>query len=400
MPKIANRSFLIPDSPIRKLVQYALDAEAAGTTVHYLNIGQPDIDPPTEFWDGVKAYGSRQLAYEHSLGNPELRDAFAAYYQGRGVAITIQDMMVTNGGSEAAFIAFLTLFDPGDEVVVIEPFYANFASYAAAAGIVLVPVTTHIEDSFSLPPVEAIASKVGPKTRGILLCNPTNPTGTAYPPAAMLEIAKIARALDLFLIVDEVYGDFYYGEEPYLSILQVEGMEDLAVVMDSASKKLSLCGARVGFLVSRNQSVMKGALKFGMARLSVPTLEQAGVAHCLRHTKQTYFDDVRHRYIERRDLIHNRLSSIPGVVCPDIDGAFYAMVRLPVDDSDRFCEWMIKSFRHRNQTLLLAPASGFYITEGLGKDEVRIAYVLKPAKLHEAMDVLEAALQAYPGRTI
>jgi aspartate aminotransferase len=396
MPNIARRSVQMPNSPIRKLVGYALEAESRGLKVHYLNIGQPDLPSPKEFWEAIEGCKFDRLEYANSLGVADLRQAFVDYYQGKGVSINLGDVLVTNGGSEAALIAFLTLFDPGDEVVVLEPIYANFLTFAAAAGVRLVPVATTIENHFALPSIEEFADAITERTRGILLCNPSNPTGTVYPPAQLHEIAQLVKDRDLFLIVDEVYGDFYYGDDSCLSALQVEGIESRTVIMDSASKKLSLCGARVGFLVSRNADVMAGALKFAQARLSVPTLDQIGVANCLRHTPREYFDAVRKEYIERRDLLQRELALMPGVVCPEIHGAFYAMVRLPIDDSDRFCEWMIREFELENETLLLAPASGFYITPGRGKDEVRIAYVLETERLKRAMAVLRGALAAYP----
>lgn len=385
----------MPDSPIRRLVKHALAAEAAGITVHYLNIGQPDLASPQEFWDGIAACDFDRLEYEHSLGNIGLREAFVEHYARRGKPLELDDILVTNGGSEAALVAFLTLFDPGDEVIVVEPLYANFLSFAAAAGVTLVPVTTTIENHFALPATEQLVAKISARTRGILLCNPTNPTGTVYPPAQLKEIARVVKEHDLFLVVDEVYGDFYYGDDSCLSALQVAGIEDQTIILDSASKKLSLCGARVGFMVSKNHEVMTQALKFAQARLSVPTLEQIGVANCLRNTPRSYFDAVRTQYIERRDLVQRELALMPGVLCPEIHGAFYAMVRLPVADSDAFCEWLVRDFRLDGETLLLAPASGFYITPGKGRDEVRIAYVLEVGRLQRAMRVLAAALDEY-----
>jgi len=400
MPNVASRTATMPSSPIRKLVDFALAAEAEGTTVHYLNIGQPDIHSPKEFWDAISGCDLKLLEYEHSAGHADLREAIAQHYRDRGIPVETADVMVTNGGSEATLFAFLTLFDPGDEVIVVEPFYANYAGFAVAAGIKLVPITTHIEENFDLPSSDVIANALTPRTKGILLCNPSNPTGTVYPPEQLRSIARLAKERDLFLIVDEVYRDFYYGVEDLLSVLQIEGLEQQAVMIDSASKKYSLCGARVGFLVTKNREVLAGALKYGQARLSVPTLEQMGVANSLRLTPQSYFDAVRDEYIGRRNLVTQELGRMPGVMCPKIDGAFYAIVRLPIDDSDRFCEWMVREFRHEGQTVLLAPARGFYLTPGEGLAEVRIAYVLDKTRLQQAMNVLAAALVAYPGRKV
>jgi aspartate aminotransferase len=388
----------MPSSPIRRLVDFAVAAQTEGVQVHYLNIGQPDIESPVEFWGAVEACDLKVVEYTHSAGTATLREAVAADYRRRGIEVKPEDVLVTTGGSEATLFAFLTLFDPGDEVIVVEPFYANYSGFAVAAGIDLVPITTRIEEDFALPESEEIATRIGPRTKGILLCNPSNPTGTVYAPDQLREIARIAKERDLFLLVDEVYRDFYYGDEDLLSVLQIEGMERHAVMIDSASKKFSLCGSRIGFLVSRNHDVLTGALKYGQARLSVPSLEQIGVEACLRATPPSYFEAVRAEYIARRDLLVAGLAAIPGVVVPRVDGAFYAVVRLPVDDGDAFCQWLVKDFRYENQTVLLAPASGFYLTPGAGRDEVRIAYVLDRARLAAAIEVLAAALAVYPGR--
>ena len=390
----------MPSSPIRRLVDFAVAAERDGVKVHYLNIGQPDILSPDEFWQALSGCDLKLLEYTHSAGTAGLRDAIAADYRKRNIPVQAEDVLVTNGGSEATLFAFLSCFDPGDEVIVVEPFYANYAGFAVAAGITLLPITTRIEEDFALPNPDEVAAKLTPRTKGILLCNPSNPTGTVYPPSTLRAIAQMALERDLFLIVDEVYRDFYYGEEELLSVLQIPGLDQHAVMIDSSSKKFSLCGARVGFLVSKNRDVLAGALKFGQARLSVPTLEQIGVEASLRRTPPSYFAAVREEYISRRDLVVAELSRIPGVVVPKIDGAFYAVVKLPVDDGDRFCEWLVKEFRHEGQTVLLAPASGFYVTPEAGRDEVRIAYVLDKDRLRAAMRVLGAALAAYRGTCV
>lgn len=385
----------MPSSPIRRLVDFAVAAQAKGVHVHYLNIGQPDVHSPEPFWRAVANPGVKTLEYSHSLGIVELRDALAADYRQKGIPVDPADIMVTTGGSEAVLLTFLACFDPGDEVVVVEPFYANYAGFATAAGIHLKALTTHIEDDFALPAPETFEAALGPRTRGILLCNPSNPTGTVYSPESLRKIAAMAKARDLFLIVDEVYRDFYYGAEELLSVLQIEGLEENAIMVDSASKKYSLCGARVGYMVTKNRSVIAGALKYGQARLAAPTLDQMGVAACLREVGPDYFAAVREEYMARRDALVEGLRKIPGVVVPKVEGAFYAVVRLPVDDADAFCEWLVKEFSYGGETVLLAPASGFYLTPGQGKDEVRIAYVLEEAKLRRAVEILAAGLERY-----
>jgi aspartate aminotransferase len=380
-------------------VEFAIQAEKRGTKVHYLNIGQPDVASPDEFWTAVGHTGLKTLEYSHSAGIQPLREAIAADYRGKGISVDPADVMVTTGGSEATLFAFLTCFDPGDEVIVVEPFYANYLGFAQVAGVKLVPITTYIDQDFALPSADAIAASLTPKTKGILLCNPSNPTGTVYPPETLRKVAQIARERNLFLIVDEVYRDFYYGSEQLLSVLQIEGLAENAVMLDSASKKFSLCGARVGFLVSRNPAVLAGALKFGQARLASPTLDQIGVTECLHKVKPSYFEAVRKEYMARRDLVKREIAKIPGALCPRVDGAFYAVVRLPVDDADKFCEWLVSEFSYNGETVLFAPASGFYATPGKGKDEVRIAYVLDCDRLQRAMDCLAAGLKAYVGTT-
>jgi aspartate aminotransferase len=398
MPHISKRATQLPSSPIRKLVDFAIDAEKRGVKVHYLNIGQPDIQSPPAFWNAVSRSGIRTLAYSHSAGILPLRTAISADYRRLNIPVDENEVLVTTGGSEATLMTFLACFDPGDEVIVVEPYYANYSGFAVVAGITLVPITTHIEEDFALPPTSAIEAKLTSKTKGILLCNPSNPTGTVFSPVQLREIAALAKARDLFLIVDEVYRDFYYGQEELLSVLQIEGLDQNAVMLDSASKKFSLCGARVGFLVTRNAAVHDSALRYGQARLCSPTLDQLGVAACLAQTGPDYFAAVRKEYQARRDIVVSELAKMPGVLCPSINGAFYAIVRLPVDDTDKFCEWLVTDFSYDGQSVLLAPAAGFYATPGLGKDEVRIAYVLDQDRLRNAMAVLAHALEAYPGR--
>lgn len=389
----------MPSSPIRKLIEFAVAAEKRGTKVYYLNIGQPDVHSPEAFWKAVSNTGIKVLEYSHSAGIAPLRDAMVEDYKKIGIELQPKDILVTTGGSEAMLFSFMTLFNPGDEVVVIEPFYANYAAIAAMAGVKLIAVTTRIEEDFAPPSTAEIASKLTPRTKAIILTNPNNPTGGAYSAQQVHELAKIAIEKDLFLIGDEVYRDFYYGDEELVSLLSIPGLEKHAVLIDSASKKFSVCGARVGYLISRNADVMAGALKFGQARLASPTLDQIGVLACLKEVPPSYFEDVRKEYIARRDTMVNALKKMPGVIVPSIQGAFYAVVQLPVDDADEFCKWLLTDFAWEGQTVLMAPAKGFYITPGLGVNQVRIAYVLEQEKIEAAMTCLAEALKVYPGRT-
>lgn len=396
VPGLSQRAAAMPASPIRRLVGYALEAESRGVHVHKLNIGQPDVHSPQAFWDAVARPGNPVLEYSHSAGVAELRAALSDHYRGRGIEVTPDEILVTQGGSEACLIAMSVLFDPGDECLVVEPFYANYLGFATQAGVSLKPLTARIEDDFALPSPEAFAARIGPRTKGILLCNPSNPTGTVYAPEALQEIARLCREHDLWLIADEVYRDFFYGDQAELvSVLNLPGMEDRTVMVDSASKKFSLCGARVGFLVSRNEPFMAASLKFAQARLAAPTLDQGGVAACLRECPPSYFSAVREEYRARRDALVEGLSAIPGVTVPTISGAFYAVVRLPIADSDHFCQWMLTSFAHEGETVLMAPATGFYATPGLGREEVRLAYVLDRPVLARALEALRGGLAAY-----
>jgi aspartate aminotransferase len=391
---LSDRAAAMPASPIRKLAPYADAAKAAGVTVYHLNIGQPDLPSPDQFWDAVQNTGLSTLEYSPSNGLTPMREGAASYYQSIGIDVTADQIIVTTAGSEALCFAIMTCLNPGDEVIVPEPLYANYIGFATQCDVKVVPLTTRIEDDFALPSTEEFAAKIGPRTKAIIICNPSNPTGTVYDRAQLEQLRDLAVQHNLFIIADEVYRDFNYTGRPITSVLQLSGLDDRAVMIDSVSKRYSLCGARVGFLVSRNKEFLAQALKFAQARLSPPTLEQYGVIGALE-TPQSYFEEVRTEYMKRRDLLVSRLRAMPGVVVPQINGAFYATVRLPIDDSDRFCQWLLESFRFENQTVMFAPATGFYETPGQGRDEVRIAYVLNCDRLNRAMDVLEAALKAY-----
>ena len=398
MPKASQRAHDAPPSPIRKLVPYADAAKKRGIDVIHLNIGQPDIEAPEAFWTGITKTRPKVLEYSHSAGNESLRTKMRSTYEEMlGIKLGPNDLMVTTAGSEAVSFAMLACCNPGDEVIVPEPFYANYLGFAVATGVKLVTIPTYIESDFALPPAEEFTKCITPRTRAILICNPNNPTGTLYGPDQLEGLKEVVLKHDLFLIADEVYREFNYTENQVPSVLQMKGLEQNAIMVDSVSKRFSLCGARLGFLVSKNADVMSGALRFGMARLSPPGLAQIGVEAAM-DTPDSYFNEVREEYRKRRDTIVSRLIAIPGVLVPKIDGAFYATVRLPIDDCDVFCQWLLESFSFEGKTVMVSPATGFYGTPGMGKDEVRFAYVLNCDRIHEAMDCLEAALKVYPGR--
>lgn len=386
----------MPPSPIRKLAPYADAAKARGVKVYHLNIGQPDVESPAEFWEGVRGADLKVLEYSPSAGLPRLREGMAEHYRSFGIDLAPSQILVTTAGSEALAFAMQACLDPGDEIIVPEPMYANYIGFARATGVAVAPLPTRIEDGFALPSVEDFAAKIGPRTRAILICNPSNPTGTIYSEAQLEALGSLCREKGLFLIADEVYRTFNYSGKPLRSVLTLPGLEEHAVMVDSVSKRYSLCGARVGFLATRNGSVMDAASRCAMARLSPPTLEQLGVLASLK-TPEAYFDSVREEYRRRRDLVTARLSEIPGVLCPPIEGAFYATIRVPVEDADDFARWLLESFQLNGATVMVAPASGFYETPGLGKDEIRLAYVLNEADLSAALDCLAAGLEQYPG---
>jgi len=397
MPKISERGQRMPASPIRRLVPYAEAAKSSGTVVYHLNIGQPDIATAPAFWDGIAGYREKVLSYSHSAGLASYRQAYAQQLNQKGYGLSADDVLISTGGSEALVMAMMACFDPGDEILIPEPFYANYNGFAAMGGVVLRPFTTLIEENFALPAVEDLAGAVGPRTRAIMICNPNNPTGTLYTRQELAGLAALAKAHDLFLIADEVYREFVYDGLEHDSILSLEGMEEHAVVVESTSKMYSACGARIGALITKNQDLMATALKYAQARLSPPTLEQMGAMAALLHTGPDYFDEVRAEYVSRRNLMVQALSAMPGVACPRPGGAFYAVARLPITDSDDFCRWMLEHHRHEGATVMMAPATGFYATPGLGRDEVRLAYVLEKANLAMAMDCLATGLAAYRG---
>lgn len=396
MPKISERGLNMPASPIRKLVPYADAAKKKGVHVYHLNIGQPDIETPPLFLDAVRKAQIKTIEYSPSQGIPSLIKRFAKYYQDNGIAVTEKNIIVTTGGSEALYFAFMSCLDPGDEVIVPEPFYANYNGFAVGSGAKVVPITTRIEDSFDLPEISEFEALVTERTKAILICNPSNPTGKLYDKAALMKLRELVLQHDLYLIVDEVYREFVYEGESHFSSLKLEGMEKNVVVVDSISKRYSACGARIGTIVSHNEAVMQAALRFAQARLSPPTLEQIG-AEAVMDVDPSYFKKVNTEYALRYKTACEELNKIPGVLLPKVSGAFYLIARLPIDDSDVFCQWMLEHFSYNNATVMLAPASGFYATPGLGKDEVRIAYVLQREDIVKAITCLAEALKVYPG---
>lgn len=388
----------MPASPIRRLMPFADAAVQRGVRIFHLNIGQPDIDSPREFWDAIGRVKPDRIEYSHSAGRLSLRTLATEHYQKMGLPVEVDDLMVTTAGSEALQFAMLTCLNPGAAVVLREPCYANYLGFAAEGDLVVNSITTNIEDSYRIPPVSEFERVITPGTRAILICNPDNPTGTVFTRQQMYDLRDLVKARSLYLICDEVYREFNYTGARIPSVLELEGIEDLAIMVDSVSKRFSLCGARIGFLVSKNREVMSYALRFAQARLSAPTLEMIGVEGAL-NAPQSYFDQVRAEYVRRRDVLIGGLRKINGVTTPDVEGAFYAMVRLPIDDSDRFCRWLLESFVYKGSTVMLSPGTGFYATAGLGLNEVRVAYVLREQELQMALECLREALAVYPGRT-
>lgn len=397
MPRISEKGMQMPASPIRKLVPLAEQAAKAGKKVLHLNIGQPDIEAPRVAMEAVGNHPLRHLEYSHSAGRASYQEKLSAYYRSIGIHVDEAEIMVTTGGSEALLFAFLSCVDPGDEVIISEPFYANYNGFAQMAGVRIVPVTTSIEREFALPDTADFERLITEKTRGIVICNPHNPTGYVYTAAELDQLRSLVLKHDLYLFADEVYREFCYDGTSSLSAMQLSGAEDHVVLIDSISKRYSMCGARIGALISKNTSVMETALKFAQARLSPPTLAQIAGEAALR-TPPTYFERIREVYAERRNLLVKGLNGIEGVHCPTPKGAFYCMAQFPVDSTEAFCEWLLREFDHRGTTVMMAPATGFYVTEGLGEREARIAYVLEKEALQAAVDCLSAALDAYPGR--
>ena len=387
----------MPESPIRKLVPYAEKAKKEGKKVYHLNIGQPDIETPQVALDAVKNFSSQVVEYSHSAGFESYRKGLASYYQSLGMDVNFDELMVTTGGSEALLFALNSCLDSGDEVIIPEPFYANYNGFSTSAGITVKPISTSINNGFALPPIDEFEKLITSKTKAILICNPGNPTGYLYSKDELETLRDIVKKYDLFLFADEVYREFCYDGNKHLSILNLDGLEDSAVVIDSTSKRYSMCGIRVGCIVSKNKEVISTALKFAQARLSPPTFGQVAGEAALS-TPKSYFDDVINEYVSRRDLLVDGLNKIEGVICPKPKGAFYAIAELPVDNAEKFAQWLLEEFDFNNETLMVAPAAGFYSTKGEGYNQVRIAYVLNQESLQNAINCLEEALKLYPGR--
>jgi aspartate aminotransferase len=398
MPKISEKAILMPASPIRKLVPYAEKAKKAGKIVYHLNIGQPDIETPEVALNAVRNMDRKVIEYSHSAGFESYRNGLSAYYIKTGINVQPEDIIITTGGSEALIFGFMTTCNPGDEIIIPEPFYANYNGFAVTAGLTVVPVTASIESGFALPPVEEIEKKITSKTKAIVICNPGNPTGYLYSKEELEQLATIVKKHDLFLYADEVYREFCYDGAVPFSVMNLVGIEDNVIMIDSVSKRYSMCGARIGALISKNKEVMAAALKFGQARLSPPTIDQIASEAAL-NTPQSYFDNVVAEYVERRNIMVDGLNSIPGVFCPKPSGAFYCVAKFPVDDAEKFCQWLLEDFEFEGQTVMMAPANGFYATKGAGQQEARIAYVLNQDSLKKAVICLREALKVYPGRT-
>jgi len=394
MPKISNKGQQMPESPIRKLVPYSEIAKKKGHKVYHLNIGQPDIKTPEVALNAVKNADISVLEYSHSAGFESYRTKLSSYYKKQGLPIEVADIIITTGGSEALLFAMGTTMDQGDEIIIPEPFYANYNGFSTASGVTVVPVISTIDEGFALPPISAFEKLITPKTKAILICNPGNPTGYLYSKEEILQLAEIVKKHDLFLIADEVYREFIYDGEEHFSIMNVPGLEENAIMIDSVSKRYSMCGARIGCIVSKNKEVMAASMKFAQARLSPPTFAQIASEAALE-TPQSYFDEVITEYKDRRDTLIEELQKIEGVKVATPKGAFYCIAKLPVKSADDFAQWLLETYDFNGETVMVAPAAGFYSTPGVGLDEVRIAYVLKKEDLIRSVEILGEALKAY-----
>ncbi len=394
MPKISKKGIKMPESPIRKLVPFAEDAKKRGTTVFHLNIGQPDVKTPQIALDAVKNNELETLAYARSEGSESYREKLASYYKKHNVLVSSNDIVITTGGSEALLFTIGSIADPGDEIIIPEPFYANYNGFSTASGVKIVPVISKIEDNFALPKIEDFEKLITNKTKAILICNPGNPTGYLYSKEEIEKLKKIVLKYDLFLIADEVYREFTYDGLKHTSVMSLEGLEQHSIIIDSVSKRYSMCGARIGCIVSKNKAFINTSIKFAQARLSPPTYALIASEAAL-DTPQSYFDLVKEEYIERRNTLIRELQKIKGVKVANPKGAFYCVAELPVKDSDHFAQWILEKYNYNNETVMIAPASGFYSTKGEGKNQVRIAYVLNKNNLIKAVHILAKALEKY-----
>jgi len=397
MPAISNRGQACPPSPIRKLVPFSDEAKKRGIKVYHLNIGQPDIETPANVLDKIRNIDLKVVEYSHSAGILSYRKKLVEYYSRVGISVTPDEMIVTTGGSEGILFAMMVCLNPGDEIIIPEPFYANYNGFAVASGVVVKPIGSFIDNGFALPPMKAFEEAITPRTKAIMICNPNNPTGYLYSKEELELLRDIVLKHDLYLFADEVYREFCYDGREHYSVMKLQGLDQHVVLLDSISKRYSACGVRIGVMISKNKAVMQTAMKFAQARLSPPTFGQIAGEEAV-NTPDSYMHSVLEEYIRRRNIVVDSINRMQGCFCPNPGGAFYAVARLPIDDSDKFCQWLLEEFSYEGQTVMLAPATGFYSTPGRGKDEVRISYVLKLSDLGNAMKCLEEALKVYPGR--
>lgn len=397
MPTISKKGKEMPASPIRKLVPYSDEAKKKGRKVYHLNIGQPDIETPEIALNALKNNDIKVVEYSHSAGILSYRKKLVEYYKNNNIFINENQIIVTNGGSEGILFAFMVCMDEGDEVIIPEPFYANYNGFATAAGVKVKPIVSSIENGFALPSIDEFEKLITPKTKAILICNPNNPTGYLYSEEELNSLKEIVKKYDLYLLSDEVYREFCYDGNRHFSAMHLQGIDDNVILLDSVSKRYSACGVRIGCFITKNKEVMDTAMKFAQARLSPPTFGQI-LSEAACDTPKEYFDNVINEYVNRRNLVVEAINKIPGCYCPKPKGAFYAVAKLPIDDADKFCQWLLEDFEYENQTVMFAPATGFYSTKGKGKDEIRISYVLNLNDLRAAMKCLEEAIKIYPGR--
>lgn len=398
MPTISKKAALMPPSPIRKLVPFAEEAKRKGRKVYHLNIGQPDIPTTQLALDAIRHFDQKVIEYSHSAGILSYRKKLTEYYAKHNIVVTPEQIIVSTGGSEAILFGMQVCMDPGDQIIIPEPFYANYNGFSVSAGVEVIPIPSFIENGFALPPISEFEKVITPKTKGIMVCNPNNPTGYLYSKEELLVLKELALKYDLFLFADEVYREFCYDGKKHFSVMELDGLENNVILFDSVSKRYSACGVRIGCMISRNKEVMDAALKFAQARLSPPSLGQVA-AEAAVDTPDNYFEEVLEEYIARRNVVVESINKMPGAYCPTPSGAFYVVARLPIDDSDRFCKWLLEDFEYHNETVMCAPATGFYSIPGKGKDEIRISYVLKVEDLKNSMKCLEEALKVYPGKT-
>jgi len=397
MPGISKKGQNMPASPIRKLVPFSDAAKKRGIKVYHLNIGQPDIPTPDVAMNAIRNFDQKVVAYSHSAGILSYRQKLVKYYEKNNIHITPDDIIVTTGGSEAILIAISTIMDSDDELIIPEPFYANYNGFSVNCGVKVVPIPSKIDNGFALPPIEEFEKVITPKTKAIMVCNPNNPTGYLYSKEEIETLGKIAKKYDLYLLADEVYREFIYGDAKHFSVMELKGIEDNCILVDSVSKRYSACGFRIGAMISKNKEVMQTAMKFAQARLSPPTFGQVASEAAI-DTPEAYFTEVIDEYVARRNVVVEAINKMEGAFCPNPQGAFYVVARLPIDDSDRFCQWLLEDYNLNGDTVMLAPATGFYSTPGMGKDEVRISYVLNVTDMKRSMEILEAAVKAYPGK--